>query len=238
MIKARSAYELEGRAEGRRLWILAPGWGAEKYDVYREQIERHDFVLAVNSALEFSTPDLWMWADKRFSWLYGHEIAGGSSQEIPMRAMACPSHQVKMEKRFRGGDLFFYDYQMKLRAWEEIVGTGRVPGKPFWYSPTRQYLPGRASVVNNAVSMAWMLRPRICILAGVDWAVDGNHYYRSGIKKNIGPTDRERALGAGLKFFQEAMEIALWDGLRIVTTSGAVRTPGVDVLSWEEAIDA
>jgi hypothetical protein len=239
MPDSRQIYDLEGTVEGRRLWLLAPGPSAERYDEYRDEIERKDFVIAVNSALEFSTPDLWFWADKRFGWIYGHEIAGGSPERIGPRAMVCPSHQVKMIERFRGTDLWFYDYQMKLRPWEKLVGPGLVPGKPFWYSPTRQYLPGRASAVNNAISLAWLLRPRICILVGVDWTEnEDGRYYRSGIKKNRGPTDRNRALNAGLHWFRGAMEKQLWDGLNLTTISDGVVTEGVKSLSWEDAFRA
>lgn len=241
MPKPRHIYELEGTATDRRLWIVAPGPSAERYDEYREEIESHDFVLAVNSALEFSTPDLWFWADKRFGWLYGHEIAGGSLTHPGPHAMVCPSHQIKMTERFRGQNLWFYNYQMKLRPWERLVGSGTVPYKPFWYSPTRQYLPGRASAVNNAISLAWLLNPRICILAGVDWTEsETGQYYRSGVNKNRGPRpdERARALGAGLHWFRGAMAKQIWKGLQLATISDGVVTEGVKSLSWEEALRA
>lgn len=237
MTRARSVYDIEGACDGKRLWLIAPGPSSEPWTPDRFapiSMSDDDVVLAVNAAIEFTSCDFWFWSDKRIGWIYGHNIHG---QDYCPPVMVCPSHQTKMEERFVGDHLFFYDYQMQLKAWEGIVGKGRVEGKPFWYSPTRRYLPGRASVVNNAISFAWLLHPRVCILVGVDWCEHGGSYYRSGVLKNAGPTDRGRALAAGEKWFRMAMEMSLWDGMRIVKVEGST-CPGVESMRWEDACRA
>lgn len=240
MIEPQSVYELAGAARGRRVWVIAPGPSSEPYDEYSERIEdSDDFIIAVNSALEFTTPDVWLWSDKRFGWLYGHEIHNdGTGGPCPM-GMACPSHQMrKMRIRYAGERLWQFNYQMKLLPWEELKGNGRVAGKPFWYSPTRYFLPGRASAVNNAISLAWLLEPRVCFLVGVDWRMDGPHYYRHGIERNPGPRpeERERALAAGEKFFKRALKLNLWENLLLVSLSPNLAKL-VPTISWERALE-
>lgn len=233
----RSVYELEGSLAGRVLWIVGPGPSAARWEEHSAAIEaRGGAVVAINSAVEFTRPTFWLWSDKSFGWLYSKEIHADARGGRCPPVMVCPWHQRKMEQRYRGEALYFFDCQMKLRPWEELVGSGRVADRPFWYSPTRKFLPGRASVANVAVSFAWLLGPRVCVLAGVDWEVVDGVYYREGVRKNRGPTDRERALRAGLNFFRLGMSLRIWDGLDMRTVSPSLAREGVALVSWEEAL--
>ena len=92
--------------------------------------------------------------------------------------------------------------------------------------------------MNNAVSLAWLMRPRVLILVGVDWGLLRGQYYRSGVKLNDGPLDQERALYAGRNWFDLLMKRGdIWPGLRILSVSETV-VCGVKSVSWEEALSA
>lgn len=235
MIHARSVYELEGACEGKRLWVVAPGPSSEAFAEYRQRIAWSpdtDEVLAINSAIEFTDPRWWLWSDRRFASIYGNRIHETSDIEMVVTRRDVP----KMQLRFGGKKLWMYDCQMKLRPWEGIVGGGRVFGKPFWYSPTRRFLPGRASAANVALSFAWLLAPRVCIVVGVDWAFD-DKYYNTGVHLNVGPTNRERALAAGRRFFRSSMKSGIWGGMMMVTVSRSLAAEGVKHVTWDEAIE-
>lgn len=232
MIEPRSVYEMEGRFRGRRLWIVAPGPSSVMWPQHQKAVQGlGEPVLALNSALELvEAPTLWMYADKRFSWLYGHELHG-DGKTAPAE-IVIPSHQAgKIRKFFAGQTLWIYDYQMQL--------TRRIPAaEPFWYCPWRRYLPGRCSVFNNALSLAWLLGADPVIAVGVDFSLgeDGS-YYHPEVVKNRGPTDKGRALGSGIRYFRKLRKQGVWPGLNLETTSPAFAAAvGIPLRTWEELL--
>jgi hypothetical protein len=249
MLVPRSVYELEGCMEGRRLWILAPGPSSFEWTLNREYIEAEiaEPLIALNSAIELCTLDSnrhswWMFSDKRFMWLYGHEIHGNEKHRrfSTPRQMIVPYHQAyKATRCYAGRRLWEFDYQMKLRnpdtgqPWQEPP----IAGKPFWYSPDRMFLPGRCSVLNNAIALAWIMRPSTCVLVGVDFTLVDGAYYNPEIRVNDGPTQREKALSAGLGWFKNSMKHEFFPGLRLVTTSPHLaRQAGIEHRSMDTLI--
>lgn len=231
MIEPRSAYDLEGCCTGRTLFLVGPGPSAANFPL-RALGDRP--ALAINSALELLTPRWWMYADKRFTRYYGRELHRKKNLQAIM-----PYHQVcKVQRYFAGAGLWFYHYQMKLKRWTE--GTW-----PFWYSRERAFLPGRASVLNNAISLAWLMQPAKVVLVGIDFDFGGEEYYAAGIKKNPGPRpdQRRNALLSGFRWFAGGLRrrgsTCLWPALDLSTTSATLhaRLPKVPLIAPMEALN-
>jgi len=237
--EVRNVYDLEGLEKDRRLWIVAPGPTSLALKKWAHLMVG-ETVIALNSALEIiPKPTYWLYADKRFSWLYGHELHGDKGRMKPglstPHRVIVPHHQTKkMQHYYAGGELYSFHFQMEISR--------RLPvkdreGKPFWYAPTYRFIPGHASVASTACSIACLMRPRVAVLVGVDFAMPDDVYYHPEVKKNLGPTMKTRALDSGLSWFRGALTKrgGIWPGLRLITTSVhlASRAPVVH-RNWEE----
>jgi len=237
--EVRNIYDLEGTEEGRRLWIVAPGPTSRDLDKWGHLMVG-ETVIALNSAIEIvKKPAFWLYADKRFSWLYGHELHGTKARmkpgvDTPHRVIV-PHHQTKkLRLYFAGQEVYSFHYQMPIKR--------RLPeeereDKPFWYAPDDRFIPGHASVASTACSVACLLRPRVVILVGIDFMIPDGVYYHPDVVKNKGPTEKARNLGAGLSWFKGALtkKGGIWPGLNIVTPSVYLASQApVRHRNWEE----
>jgi len=231
MIEPQSAYGLIGFAQGEDVFIVAPGPSVEGFPL--DRLEGR-ITIGVNAALELFTPRFWMYADKRFSWLYGKWL-----HERKDLCTVMPYHQAKKLKLYYAGkELWFFHYQMMLRRY------GKKGTTPFWFYPERTYLPGRASVFNNALSLAYIMHPRRVVLVGVDFSYEGEDYYAKGVELNPGPRgkERDRALHAGFDWFKSGLVSGrkrVWPGLSVVTTSATLneKLDRVGLVDVEEALN-
>lgn len=220
--RIRSVYEMESLDD--RLYIIGPGPSAGAFPLDALKGRK---VLALNSAIELVDPTWWMWSDKKFSWLYRVEI----SKEI-VDQMIVPFHQaLPIMRYFKGSMLWIFTSQMQYRRYEPNA-------MPAWYAPTRLFLPGRCSVASCAMSLAYLLKPVDVVLIGIDFDYDGSNYYASGITKNVGPTDRRRALDSGFNWFRN-MSIAGWPDLKVLTVckSLANRVGSIEYVDIRGALD-
>lgn len=218
-----SCYGFEGTLRGETAYLLAPGPSLADFPVEKLVGRR---LLVVNSAVEL-TPDpwLWMYADKRFSWKYKEFMKQGR----PPRALVA-KHQVTIQ-RYYAGKIYFFQWQMKLR--HRIKGA-----RPWWRCDKRQFLPGRCSVINNALSFLELTGAEHVIMIGVDFECRGDQYYAPGICFNQGPTRRERALSAGRNWFVGGRKRGLWEPLRLSTTSEPwAKFSGLPRLTIDEALE-
>lgn len=224
MVKPQNVYEMEGRFKGKRLWIIAPGPTFAGY-MENRAITRRDPIIAINSAIELiNHPTLWLYSDRKIGQIYDKEIRGRTVSEIVVTTRQSRG----VASRFRGKRLWVYNYQMKiLRRIKNAV--------PPWYCPPRRFLPGRCSVFNIAVSLAWLLKPERVIFVGVDFSIPEGKYYFHGVKKNGGPLAKERNLAAGLNFFKGLRRKNMWPGLKMETTSPYfAKKTGVVLRKWSE----
>lgn len=208
MSKARSVYELEGSLEGEVLYIVGPGPSAGRVEGDPSILDGQK-VLALNSSIEFlSNPTWWMYADKRFSYIYQKELHSAWPQSVIM----VEAQTRKFAKTYKG-ELFSYEYQLQFRALKKARRGVDLGEKPFWYWPERRYLAGRCTIFSHALSLALLMRPRAIVVIGVDFSLDGSRYYVDSVERNPGPTERERALWAGARWIRENWKKKVWRGL-------------------------
>ena len=235
----RNVYDLEGTEEGKRLWIVAPGPTSSELSKW-SHLMLGETIVALNSAIEFiPKPSYWLFADKRFSWIYGNELHGKKRAMKPglstPHRVIVPHHQTgKLGRHFAGQEVYSFHYQMEISR--------RLPeeereGKPFWYAPDERFLPGHASVAAIACSLACLLRPRLTVLVGVDFKMPNGVYYHPDVTKNKGPTMKERALQSGVSWFRGALTKrgGIWPNLNAVTPSRYLADQTIiEHRSWEE----
>ncbi|UCG53542.1 MAG: hypothetical protein JSW58_08290 [Candidatus Latescibacterota bacterium] len=220
MIEPRPIYELEGLFEGKSVILAGPA---------PSLLDSLDFlegrrVIAVNSAVELvEKPWLWMYADKRFSRYYREFIRGRLAHVL------VPITEIGHRRHFRGEGLWFFQYRRHTPDRKKRSGT-------WWRDPKFNYLPGRCSILSNAMSLCQLLGFHKVLLVGFDFELAGRRYYASGIRRNQGPTKRWRALRSSLRWFVGARAKGLWPDLRLSTVSPALhRNADIPLASREEA---
>ena len=202
----KPVYQLRNLFHEKAIFIVAPGpslgdFPVDKLNGYR--------TLVLNSAWEVTPkPWLWMFADKRFSRIYMKDMHAGTA---PPRILIA-DHQLGVCRYFKGIEVLYYQWQIQLKRYSRGLSL-------WWINEDRNFLPGRCSVFNNALSFCEMAGFSRVITIGVDFSERGDKYYVDGIRKNAGPTGRERALRSGRNWYAGGMRKKLWPNISLYSTS-------------------
>lgn len=207
----RSVYDLDGAASGRVVVIAAPGPSFAEFPV--DVLERARFTIACNAALELFRPWAWIGQEGTLIKKY-HELYAGDR----VVNIVTTETRTKIIKHVlpAGKTVYCYDTGPSLKE-RQLSAT------PVWWWPQRNFLPGRSTIAANALSLAELMRPRACLLVGVDFAYSNDDYYAAGVVRNPGPRLRAKALGAGRAWCQYALSWRAWRGLDLYTTSTRLR---------------
>jgi hypothetical protein len=227
-VTPRSVYDLAELKRGSVVVVAAPGPSFASFPVEELRIRT---TIGVNALPELFLPDYWIWQEKTFARLYFDLYSTGKIR----RVVTTRKREFLGRLMPEGSELYCFQYQdVALKKY------CREPGRPGWFYPEREFLPGHASISSNALSLAVLMNPRLVVVVGVDFSYSGDGYYSPGVNLNRGPKvhNRARALESGAKWMSEAAQRRIWAGPRIITTSPTLDIWGIERLSVDQALAA
>jgi hypothetical protein len=223
----RSVYDLYGKADGKVVYVLAPG---PSFEDFPKEVLGNFITIGMNGLLEIYWPDYWIFQEGIFVKKYMDLYRYGETHSIVTTLVRSAFMRQFLPKGRTIYEYFARDHSV-LKMPKD---TGH---EPYWYWPEEKFLPGRSSIASNALSLAVLMRAELIVLVGIDFKMREDQYYAGGIVKNTGPRLKEKALSAGRAWFYLASMTRVWRGPKIITTSATLNAKGIQKVTIDKAIE-